>query len=1631
MKICGFVLNGSVKSLVVCCAAFLGNQLVQAGRMLKRVRMSALPLLAVSSVLGLVGTSQAAGYSGGIPWQVGDVIICFGSGTCNVVRIESGVPTLLDQFSDGLLGATRGVAINNTLHAVVTDNGSGGQSNIVVYSIASLNPTLEPAPILSHTPVNTFNPSPNNAQAVVVNADGHMFVGNAGSGGTAAPSIVELNPNGTLASPSALPSNPFTLPSSCTDTKGQVLSMDLNAAGISLYLTSGGGTIQQLTLASGICTPFANFGPNITLNDIKDIPPAALGNVASCKGVPCPADETLLVVAKGIIDPPGVNVDICTDLAVSGTPGSCALLLDTNPADPGLTSPLWKAGTQYFTVGGKILDPFLELQRVTTAGTSGTLKPPFSETGGTVIDNAVIWTDKGQPAWTLNTPYTFTVLPGTPYIVDTNHNLETVTVAGTSGPTQPIWPLSGNTIDGLVWTDQGAWLANHTFLLGSAVGDAAGHPHTVLTAGTSGSGALPAGGWNDSGGITVDNAVTWTNQGPVIPYTGNHAFALNTLIQPGGPGTHIQEAVEPGTSGGSTPNFSTSGGRTIDNAVTWTDQGQEFWHPSFSFPAGAVVVDPAGHLQLVTSAGTSGAAQPAFNDAGGTVTDGLQWTDQGPPGTWTMGTAYALSAVILDTAGHVQQVVSAGTSGGSLPSFNDTGSVTPDGTVVWIDRGIKSTWTATTAYALNAVILDTAGHVQQVVSAGTSGTMQPTFNDTGSTTPDNAVLWTDENVLTWQANFSYTAASPGTTYIVDPASHVQKVTTAGTSGPSQPTFNDGGMTTDNTVTWTDQGQRFWHPSFAFGTGAVIVDPAGHVQFVTAAGTSGPAQPKFVDGATPGGTVTDGLQWTDQGPPATSGWIANQAYSTNQFIVDATSNHVQQVVFGGTSGSSAPSFNTSGGYTLDGSVVWIDDGISTYQLNHLYNVGNAFYDGVDIQQATTAGTSGGAILLFANTPGTVTPDNAVVWTDEGVLTWQASFSYTATTASTTYIVDSANHVQKVTVAGTSGGSEPTFNDGGVVIDGLVWMDLGGVINWTASTSYSPSPVTLFVDPHSFLQEVTTAGISGTPSQPAWNETPLATTIDGLQWTDQGKSMWAANTHFFTLGTLISDPATHAQKVTEAGTSGATQPMFNDAGSTTIDNAVTWTESHPMWASDHVYTIGNPDTLILDTNNNVQLVTNNNVSSLTTSGTSGPAAPTWSMTTGSATIDGLQWMNQNTTPDTSVVARYPVTGINTIQALALDPLVANCTGNNCASIVPKPTINNFWLGDFGSANFYKLDFATGANGTPTPLNANANCSSHSGCNSSFASIQGLDIYGAEGANQADLTKLSATSLTSANNFTAEVTFPPLAAAPSINTWALTEYAYPTGPAPVTTPLTLYASLIAQASAVANGGNNSGATDVSSTLPSAPCEPTTTDPTKCIIWKADLLLPSGDYLAENLSSPTGIDNGTNVFVDLHYNVTTSVGNVDPPGKSSGSVHSLHEITTTFSASGPNPSGCFYVSPAPSLPSPGACFKSNRGTLPFIFQCTNLTPTQMANLSKAPGPPLLSMVETFPTQTPKPAPQTVFLTTSNGKAPFRYDSSSNEYVFNWSPNGAKGTFRACTFDPTNTVQTFCVDFTMKTSCP
>ena len=149
-----------------------------------------------------------------------------------------------------------------------------------------------------------------------------------------------------------------------------------------------------------------------------------------------------------------------------------------------------------------------------------------------------------------------------------------------------------------------------------------------------------------------------------------------------------------------------------------TDQGQKLWQANFAYVVGAVVVDPAGHVQTVTTAGTSGPGPaPTFSDAGGTTSDNtVTWTDGGG---WLPNHPYAVGNTVGDAAQHLQEVTTAGISGpASAPTFSDGGGTTPDNAVVWTDNG---TWMASHAYVVGNLAGDTSHFLQKVTAPGISG----------------------------------------------------------------------------------------------------------------------------------------------------------------------------------------------------------------------------------------------------------------------------------------------------------------------------------------------------------------------------------------------------------------------------------------------------------------------------------------------------------------------------------------------------------------------------------------------------------------------------------------------------------------------------------------------------------------------------------------------------------------------------------------------------------------------------------------------------------------------------------------------------------------------------------------------
>ena len=173
----------------------------------------------------------------------------------------------------------------------------------------------------------------------------------------------------------------------------------------------------------------------------------------------------------------------------------------------------------------------------------------------------------------------------------------------------------------------------------------------------------------------------------VTDLNGAIAVYLNGTLAAAGSGANEYTLEGPGLA---IPGYSWLG-----MVLKW-GPGAPSWAATHAYVVNAEIIDPAGHIQKAT-----GAAWPAL-------------------------TPVALGYEIIDPAGHIQKITTAGTTGASIPTFNDTGGTTNDGTggtmAVWTDQG-------------------SAGG-----SAGTSGSAIPAFNDTGGATPDGTgtLVWEDQ-----------------------------------------------------------------------------------------------------------------------------------------------------------------------------------------------------------------------------------------------------------------------------------------------------------------------------------------------------------------------------------------------------------------------------------------------------------------------------------------------------------------------------------------------------------------------------------------------------------------------------------------------------------------------------------------------------------------------------------------------------------------------------------------------------------------------------------------------------------------------------------------------------------------------
>jgi hypothetical protein len=119
------------------------------------------------------------------------------------------------------------------------------------------------------------------------------------------------------------------------------------------------------------------------------------------------------------------------------------------------------------------------------------------------------------------------------------------------------------------------------------------------------------------------------------------------------------------------------------------------------------------------------------------------YNDPATPTAWQATHAYTVGQTVLDTNNNVQMCTTAGTSGGTAPAWSSVvGGTTTDSTVTWTNTGPAWIWAATTAVQTNQQVRDSNNNIQQVVVAGTTGGTTPTWSTVfGAITTDGSVSW--------------------------------------------------------------------------------------------------------------------------------------------------------------------------------------------------------------------------------------------------------------------------------------------------------------------------------------------------------------------------------------------------------------------------------------------------------------------------------------------------------------------------------------------------------------------------------------------------------------------------------------------------------------------------------------------------------------------------------------------------------------------------------------------------------------------------------------------------------------------------------------------------------------------------
>lgn len=445
--------------------------------------------------------------------------------------------------------------------------------------------------------------------------------------------------------------------------------------------------------------------------------------------------------------------------------------------------------------------------------------------------------------------------------------------------------------------------------------------------------------------------------------------------------------------------------------------------------------------------------QPIWNFGGAAPTTPpvLTVTETGSSGvTWQASTMFTTMGLLNDGT-NIQVLVSTmqngnttqfGLSGQGTPNFSTTfGGTVVDNTCTWTSKGQLKLWSAGMTVSALEPIYDSASNGIYVGSAGTEGTVRPSFNPTFNThtTSSTGILWQFIGTpQLWQPSTTYNSfwefqnqmvvfpvlpnlsiLNAGTPHIYVETNNDSTVghnNSPGTSGTGYtPVWGTtaGTVTNDNQLQWVCLGSKNWAANTNYAgwsqgsnTFNAIIDGNGNFQVCISTGVSQATTP--YNGWQASHSFVANSVIAVQNLASTSGWTAfknngstgtsGSTQPTNWDYVVGHTTADSGVTWTSLGATTAPVWGQNyGAQTTDGTAIWVCVGTaahSTWVVNTTwYLPASGFapptsaqpYGGANVvgsswnQFVTQSGLSGGSTPSWGTSTGALTTDSQVTWT----------------------------------------------------------------------------------------------------------------------------------------------------------------------------------------------------------------------------------------------------------------------------------------------------------------------------------------------------------------------------------------------------------------------------------------------------------------------------------------------------------------------------------------------------------------------------------------------------------------------------------------------------------------------------